>query len=366
MKRIVVAMLTAAFLASSVSASAAEDAEPTATPAGTEEATPTAKPEATATTEPAVTAEPTATPDPNMLTDEEQKKVNTFGTKKVTKVKVKVDIAKKTKLTWNKVTGATGYRVYRATSKSGKYKMIATVKKTAYTDKKTKARKKYYYKVEGTLKIKKRTFICKKSNAKGVYVRPKNPRTVVAGECFVQDFLFIKSKFTKNTHYVYKIGCNTASMQNSNFVNYNGRTITGLERIALYNPDRVIFLLGANESAWHEPGWSINNYKKMVKRLKKINSNVQVVILAVPPFGWHSSQNIASVSKRARYNKAYKSYADKTKNVYYCPATNALADSTSHLMKKYDGGDGCHWNMTGAKTVADALKKWCKKNLHSW
>ena len=51
---------------------------------------------------------------------------------------------------WKKVAGASGYEVYRAASKNGKYKKIATVKKssaTAYTDKTAATGKKYSYKV---------------------------------------------------------------------------------------------------------------------------------------------------------------------------------------------------------------------------
>ena len=54
-------------------------------------------------------------------------------------------------LTWKKVNGASGYEIYRATSKNGKYKKIATVKKnsakTTYKDRKLAKNKKYYYKV---------------------------------------------------------------------------------------------------------------------------------------------------------------------------------------------------------------------------
>lgn len=54
------------------------------------------------------------------------------------------------KLTWKKVTGATGYEIYRSTSKTKGFKKIGTIKKTAtvtYTDKKIKNKKVYYYKV---------------------------------------------------------------------------------------------------------------------------------------------------------------------------------------------------------------------------
>ena len=55
---------------------------------------------------------------------------------------------KQVKLTWKKVDGAEKYVVYRATSKSGTYKKVATTAKLSYTNKNLKAKKTYYYKVK--------------------------------------------------------------------------------------------------------------------------------------------------------------------------------------------------------------------------
>jgi hypothetical protein len=57
---------------------------------------------------------------------------------------------KQVKLSWKKVSGASGYYVYRSTSKSGKYTKIATIKKgstVTYTNKNLKSKQTYYYKV---------------------------------------------------------------------------------------------------------------------------------------------------------------------------------------------------------------------------
>ncbi len=63
-------------------------------------------------------------------------------------LKVKAN-TKKATLSWNKQTGSTGYYVYMATSKNGKYTKIATVKgnKTGYTKTGLKTGKTYYFKV---------------------------------------------------------------------------------------------------------------------------------------------------------------------------------------------------------------------------
>ncbi len=54
-------------------------------------------------------------------------------------------------LTWEAVPGASAYQVYRATSKSGSFKKVATLKntkETKWTDEKRITGKKYYYKIK--------------------------------------------------------------------------------------------------------------------------------------------------------------------------------------------------------------------------
>lgn len=53
-------------------------------------------------------------------------------------------------LTWKKVSGASGYEIYRATKKAGTYKLIKTINsgsKTSYTNTKLKTGTTYYYKI---------------------------------------------------------------------------------------------------------------------------------------------------------------------------------------------------------------------------
>ncbi|MDO5391402.1 MAG: hypothetical protein Q4F24_09975 [Eubacteriales bacterium] len=67
-------------------------------------------------------------------------------------VKLSSAKAKGTSVTvkWSKVSGASGYAVYRATSQNGKYTRVGTIKKgstVSYTDSRLKSKKNYYYKV---------------------------------------------------------------------------------------------------------------------------------------------------------------------------------------------------------------------------
>ena len=53
----------------------------------------------------------------------------------------------KATISWSKVSGATKYKVYRSTSKSGTYSLVKTTSSTSWTDTSVKNSKTYYYKV---------------------------------------------------------------------------------------------------------------------------------------------------------------------------------------------------------------------------
>lgn len=85
-------------------------------------------------------------------TDTSNTTVSKVGATKI----IKLTAGKKAiKLKWKKVSAASGYVIYRATSKNGTYKKIATITssgKVTYKNTKLKSGKKYYYKVQTYVK----------------------------------------------------------------------------------------------------------------------------------------------------------------------------------------------------------------------
>lgn len=73
---------------------------------------------------------------------------------KPTNVKLTKKNSTSINISWKKVTGATGYAIYRSTSKNGKYTKVATTKSTSFTNKKLKSKKTYYYKVRAYKTVK--------------------------------------------------------------------------------------------------------------------------------------------------------------------------------------------------------------------
>ena len=83
--------------------------------------------------------------------------VKSCGPKAPSSTKAKACSGKKIKVSWKKVSAASGYEVYRATKQKGKYKKVATLtskSKVSFTDTSLKKGKKYYYKVRAYRLIK--------------------------------------------------------------------------------------------------------------------------------------------------------------------------------------------------------------------
>lgn len=83
--------------------------------------------------------------------------VKSCGPKAPSSTKAKACSGKKIKVSWKKVSAASGYEIYRATKQKGKYKKVATLtskSKVSFTDTSLKKGKKYYYKVRAYRLIK--------------------------------------------------------------------------------------------------------------------------------------------------------------------------------------------------------------------
>lgn len=81
----------------------------------------------------------------------------------------------KLRISWEPMSGVDGYQIYRATSKSGKYAKIATVKGASsaiYTDTGRACGTRYYYKLRAYKKIGGKTVYSKYSSILSAYAKP--------------------------------------------------------------------------------------------------------------------------------------------------------------------------------------------------
>lgn len=83
------------------------------------------------------------------------------------------------KLTWKKVTGATGYRVYQYNSSTGKYKALKTLTGTSYTVKNLKGGRKYKFAVKTYTKTEGETLWSISSKTATVYTELATPKVKI-------------------------------------------------------------------------------------------------------------------------------------------------------------------------------------------
>lgn len=84
------------------------------------------------------------------------RKTTAFRKAKVKKLKKTNVTSHSVRLQWRKTKGAVGYQVYRATSKKGAFRKIATTRKNKITNKKLKSGKTYFYKIRAFRYVKKK------------------------------------------------------------------------------------------------------------------------------------------------------------------------------------------------------------------
>ncbi len=120
---------------------------------------------------------------------------------KLTQVKgvnVEASSYKSALITWDKVSGASGYKIYRATSKSGTYSLIKTTKEASFENVKLTQGKTYYYKVRAYRTVNGKTIYSAYSTVKSIYMQPRETAskytyTVLAGdEIVVENKTFSK------------------------------------------------------------------------------------------------------------------------------------------------------------------------------
>ena len=188
--------------------------------------------------------------------------------------------------------------------------------------------------------------------------KPKDVNAVIIGECYVEDFEnYCKDLLPKNTHYIYKIGVLTGALLDDAFINYQGNSITAIERAAMYKPNQVFFLCGMNETENDTPQITVKHFDKMNKLLRKVNPDVDIVICSLPPVAKDGLDGYGTNAQIRNYNEKIKAYCDKTDKVDYLDIRDIMEDENGKLSKEANPGDGAHWQISTTKEVAKRIKE---------
>lgn len=99
---------------------------------------------------------------------------------KTTGVKARAVSSKTIKLTWKKVTGATGYTIYKYSSKKKKYQRVKSTSNCSFSNTKLNPNTTYRYKVKAYTKKNGKTYYGSYSNAVKAKTQKSDPQKVVA------------------------------------------------------------------------------------------------------------------------------------------------------------------------------------------
>lgn len=269
-------------------------------------------------------------------------------------------------LTWEADANATSYVIYRSDSEDGEYAEVGNSTSAEYTDSSAKKRKTYFYEIQAVKGEGESAVKSNMSTAVKAYVLPKTPKIAIAGECYVVGIdTWAKDKFPEGTLIMGTEGATTYKLINESNYTHNGSNVTALERIAIYKPDIVYFLVGMNEAASGNAPDTIANFQTIVDKLKSVKENIKVVVMAVSPTGKTSSLNIPTVDKRNEFNKSYSGFAETNDNCYFCDYCECIQDEEGYLTPEADGGDGCHWTMQATTAVADYMNQWASETIYA-
>lgn len=267
------------------------------------------------------------------------------------------------RIKWKKVEGAKFYRVYRATTKHGKYREVKRTTRLTFLDRNLKQNRKYYYRVRACKTHKTNKYDSKCSYAVGCYTRNVPKVEVFAGDSVMTGldiYHKIENIQTPGKKYTvaYK-GLGTLSFQTKQ-VFANG-TKTGVEQIIAYQPDRLYIKLGMNELAYADLNSMYNNYCDILARIQDESPKTEIVILAVAPSSRNAAIKETGYQRVAQWNDKLRKLA-KEFGVHYYDFTGSFQDSDGYL--SFRSGDGIHWPPSGYDKFCSKITAYDKRLNH--
>lgn len=261
------------------------------------------------------------------------------------------------KLEWEENPSAVCYKVYRSKEKNGDYKRVALTTKTYYRDKKLKKDTTYYYKVQACT-----TKGSSARNSALSQIVSKKTKEYKRTTVFAGDSLMVGVTCALNSIDIggnkkgvaYK-GLGTMTFQTRSV--FNGKT--GVEKVLHYKPYRVYLMLGMNEIFYRGVDDMMDNYAEIIETLKEESPNTDIVLLATSPVSKSEAKRRPGFKKISSWNKKIEKLAEKY-DVHFYDYTADYTDADGYLIKKYNGGDGIHWNMKGYMHFGELIEKYDK------
>lgn len=261
------------------------------------------------------------------------------------------------KVMWEEEPDAVYYKVYRSRKKNSGYKQVAVTSKLYYRDKKLKKDTTYYYKVQACMTKGDSAKNSTLSQAVSKKTKEYKRTTVFAGDSLMVGITCAMNAIDigGNKKGVAYKGLGTMTFQTRSV--FDGKT--GLEKVLSYKPYRVYLMLGMNEIAYRGVDDMLDNYVEIIETIKQESPDTDIVILATSPVSRSEEGRRPGFKKISKWNKKIEKLAEKY-DVHFYDYTADYMNSDGYLTRKYNGGDGIHWNMTGYYHFGNLIEKYDK------
>lgn len=269
---------------------------------------------------------------------------------KQTKIVMTVDRANphSVAFSWNSISGATRYKLYRADSMFGEYKFVKGVKKLYCHDKGLSPTTTYYYKIRAINKTASKKIHNQDSMPIKVTTAKEPGKIAYVGDSVMSGLDVYNIVSGDNKKVFTKVGVGPAAFRSSDL----------MKDLLNYDAERVFIMLGMNSIVGSPSDATldsvIDSYKEIVNDILKDKADTQIVVLAVSPTRGSATVKNDNVNK---FNAKLKLMAGDL-GVEYYDYTAFLKDETGCMSSNYTGSDGIHWKTSAYYTFIDLLDKY--------
>lgn len=143
---------------------------------------------------------------------------------------------------------------------------------------------------------------------------------------------------------------------------YRGESKPLWENMKLVEPSRVFLFFGLNDIGISGVDKFVENYDKMIKKLREVNPEVKIYIISITPMRADSEKKVLNNANISKANKKLQSFCEEN-NAGYIDVATRLQDATGALNLEYSDGTNVHLTKAAYLIWKEVLVQYAKEQL---